>query len=208
MGKCRNRLSAKVSKEERLKRTGFLAISSLFWIGAWSVWMSGFSWSGVVGALVLPLPFVVLFLAHRSGRIDWFDAPRGGDSVEPFLGAVVPAWKDAVESARGETEQAVQELIHHFRRINSVLENEDVRIRSRCESEIAAILVAMQFQDRVRQILTHVALDMDAMSRDRRCPADTDAWREHFRSRLASGGGAAAREEDAAHRGADEVTFF
>lgn len=192
-----------------MKRTGFLALLWLSWICVWCVWMAGFSWIGLVGGCALGLPAPLLVLAHRSRRFAGLAAlGKSDDPVEPFLGAVVPAWMDAVESAQGETDLAVQDLVRHFRRISSVLESEDVRIRTRCESEITAILVALQFQDRVRQILTHVTADMDALRRDGSLPADADAWRGRFHSHLASGGDAKARESAATGTGADAVTFF
>ncbi|HWV09909.1 MAG TPA: methyl-accepting chemotaxis protein, partial [Pseudomonas sp.] len=132
------------------------------------------------------------------------------------------AKKDA--STLASASQVIKQVVTHFHQsAGSIVSNSEV-IRSQSEAvghEIAEVLVALQFQDRVSQMLSHVRNDLDklghdlderAMQQDQgRSPAplDADAWLDALASTYTM------PEQHAIHRGKGtpvssepEITFF
>lgn len=123
--------------------------------------------------------------------------------------------------AVSRSEQAVQSVLGRFREVTSRLNDSSEMMQCNCSgirTEIFELLVALQFQDRVSQILNHVIGDLeklgrhlqqcDAAGRDK-CHMDASAWLSEMELTYATAeqreihrGGAAASSAE------QEITFF
>ncbi|SEI23565.1 hypothetical protein [Pseudomonas asplenii] len=139
---------------------------------------------------------------------------------------IAPIWSAQIESARHQSQSAVEALSERFAHLSELLaaaispevaadsdSTACLLARHKVELEIAQVLVALQFQDRVSQMLGHVRDDIARLARhldegDAR-HVDTRAWLDELSRTYTT------PEQHAIHRGrhgvrdsASDITFF
>lgn len=153
-----------------------------------------------------------------------------GETVETVNGAIEKTLSVSQEYAKKDAStlanasQVIKQVITHFHQsAGSIVSNSEV-IRSQSEAvgqEISEVLVALQFQDRVSQMLSHVRNDLDKLDHylgERTAqqaqgrtlaPFDVEAWLEELARTYTM------PEQHAIHRGKGvsassepEITFF
>lgn len=153
------------------------------------------------------------------------------DTVETVNGAIANTLKVSRQYAEQDTQMAanservIENVLAQFG-ISATGLNDSADVLRResqlIQSEISDVLVALQFQDRVSQVLTHVRSDLDKLDQTleasgqqlaagvRPTPLDTQAWLDALTStytmpeQFATHGGQPAQ----AQASASEITFF
>ncbi|MDO8772864.1 MAG: chemotaxis protein, partial [Burkholderiaceae bacterium] len=154
-------------------------------------------------------------------------------TVETVNNAIVKTLKVSSQYARQDeamtasSEQIIEKVLDQFQTTATGL-NDSAEVMRResqlIQSEISDVLVALQFQDRISQVLTHVRSDLDKLNQTLKAsrqqlvegvmptPLDTEAWLDALTSTYTMaeqhsvhGGGRPALQAPAS---ATEITFF
>lgn len=154
------------------------------------------------------------------------------DTVNKAIGNTLQVSRQYAEQDAqmvSHSEQVIENVLGEFRSSATGLSDSAEVLRQesqRIQGEISDVLVALQFQDRVSQMLTHVRTDQDKLSQaleacdqnllagSRAQSVDAAAWLEALagtyttQEQYATHGGAQLLVAASAPAGSDEITFF
>ena len=145
-------------------------------------------------------------LSDQSGEA----GKRIAEKVATVNGAILATLEAAERYEREDkvsvsgAEEAIRRVVERYREVTEGLEHSADLLRRESDGvreEVEGVIVALQFQDRVGQILSHIEEDMDALTAalESDDPPDVDAWLVNLEGRYTT------PEQYINHRG-DEAT--